>query len=85
MENVGLWAAAAGLALTVLLLARRPLAAAGRLLFRSGVGLCCLWVFDQLGSLVGIRVGVNLVSGLVLGVLGAPGLGLLLLTQWALG
>jgi inhibitor of the pro-sigma K processing machinery len=83
--QVGLWAAAAGLALILLLLARRPLAAAGRLALRSGVGLCLLWVFDQLGALIGVRVGVNLVSGLVLGVLGAPGLGLLLLTQWALG
>jgi inhibitor of the pro-sigma K processing machinery len=84
MENIGLWAAVAGLVLAVLLLARRPLAAAGRLAFRSGVGLCCLWAFNQLGALIGVRVGVNLVSGLVLGVLGAPGLGLLLLTQWAL-
>jgi inhibitor of the pro-sigma K processing machinery len=83
--TVGLWAAVAGLALILLLLARGVLAAAGRLVLRSGAGLCFLWVFDQLGALIGVRVGVNLVSGLVLGVLGAPGLGLLLLTQWALG
>jgi inhibitor of the pro-sigma K processing machinery len=82
--TAGLWAAA-GLALILLLLARGVLASAGRLILRSGVGLCFLWVFDQLGALIGVRVGVNLVSGLVLGVLGAPGLGLLLLTQWALG
>jgi inhibitor of the pro-sigma K processing machinery len=84
MEGAGLWAAAAGVVLVLLFLVRRPLAAAGRLALRAGLGLCCLWVLDQLGALIGVRVGVNLVSGLVLGVLGAPGLGLLLLTQWAL-
>jgi inhibitor of the pro-sigma K processing machinery len=84
MGQAGLWAAAAGLVLALLILARRPLAAAGRLILRSAAGLCCLWVLDQLGAVIGVRVGVNLVSGLVLGVLGAPGLGLLLLAQWAL-
>lgn len=84
MEHAGLWAAAAGFALVILLVLRKPLAFVWRLLFRSGVGLCALWLFNQAGALIGVQVGVNLVSGLVLGVLGAPGLGLLLMTQWVL-
>lgn len=63
---------------------RKPLAFWWRLLIRSGIGLCCLWLFNQAGALIGIQVGVNLVSALVVGVLGVPGFGLLLLTQWAL-
>ena len=43
-----------------------------------------MWLFNQAGALIGIQVGVNLVSALVVGVLGVPGFGLLLLTQWAL-
>ncbi len=76
--------AVGGLVLAALILLRRPLAFLWRLLFRSGVGLCCLWLFNQAGALIGIQVGVNLVSALVVGVLGVPGFGLLLMTQWAL-
>lgn len=76
--------AVGGLALAALILLHKPLAFLWRLLFRSGVGLCCLWLVDQVGALIGIHVGVNLVSALVVGALGAPGFGLLLLSQWAL-
>ena len=83
MDHIVLWTAA-GLALVILILLRRPLSALWRFLFRSGVGLCCLWAFNQVGAFIGVQVGVNLASGLILGALGAPGFGLLLLTQWAL-
>jgi len=85
MVPVWLWCAAGGFALAVLALLFRPLAALGKLVLRSGVGLCALWLFNQAGALIGVHLGVNLASALVLGVLGAPGLGLLLMTQWALG
>ena len=84
MEHAALWAAAAGVAVVLLLLLRKPLAFLWRLLLRSGVGLCALLAFNQIGALIGVRVGVNLVSALILGALGAPGFGLLLITQWAL-
>lgn len=84
MEHFALWVAVGGFVLVFLILLRRPLAFLWRLLVRSGVGLCFLWLFNQVGALIGVKVGVNLVSGLILGVLGAPGFGLLLLSQWAL-
>ncbi len=84
MEQALLWTAAGAFALVVLILLRRPLAVVWRLLLRSGVGLCALWLLNQAGALIGVRVGVNLLGSLVLGVLGAPGLGLLLMAQWAL-
>lgn len=73
------WAAAGAVALA---LCRRPLAALGRLLLRSGLGLIFLWLFRGVGVALGLSLGVNLLNGLVLGVLGVPGLGLLLLTRW---
>lgn len=76
------WWAAGGLSL-VLILGRRPLAALGRLAVRSGLGLVFLWLFQGIGALLGVTLGVNLLNGLVLGILGLPGLGLLLLAQWA--
>ncbi len=54
------------------------------LALRSSVGLAVLALFSQVGGFVGIKLGVNLVNALILGVLGAPGFGLLLMLQWVL-
>ncbi len=75
------WAGAAGI-LLALILCRRSLAALGRLLGRSGLGLVFLWLFHGVGGLLGVPLGVNLFNSLVLGLLGAPGFALLLLAQW---
>lgn len=82
MSGWAWWAAGGGLALA-LVLCRRPLAALGRLALRSGLGMVFLWVFQGLGALLGVQLGVNLLNGLVLGALGAPGFALLLMAQWA--
>ena len=74
-----------GLILALALAAlRRPLRTLLRLGLRTGVGLGVLWLIHPLGSLAGLQLGVNLLNALVLGVLGVPGLGLLLLVNWAL-
>lgn len=64
-----------------LFLLRRQIGAAGRLLARSAAGLLFLWLFDLIASPVGMHVGLNLLTGLTVGVLGLPGFGLLLLLQ----
>ena len=46
--------------------------------------LAGLALFSQVGRLIGVQLGVNLVNALVLGVLGLPGFGLLLMVQWVL-
>lgn len=60
---------------------RRPLKAAGKLALRSAAGLGGIWAFNFAGSLIGVQVGVNLFTGLTVGLLGLPGFGLLLLLQ----
>ena len=75
----------AGLVLcAALLILRRPVARLFQLALRSGVGLAALALFSQVGHLVGVHLGVNLVNALVLGLLGVPGFGLLLMLQWVL-
>ena len=69
------WLALGLLLLAGLTLLRRPLGRLLRLAARSSVGLAVLALFS---------LGVNPVNALVLGVLGAPGFGLLLMLQWAL-
>lgn len=48
----------------------------------SGTGALAL--FSQVGQALGVTLGVNLVNALVLGLLGVPGFGLLLMLQWVL-
>lgn len=74
-----------GLILAIALAAlRRPLGWLLRLLARTGVGLGALLLLSRVGGLIGVSLGVNLWNALVLGTLGAPGLGLLLMVHWAL-
>ena len=46
--------------------------------------LAALALFSQVGQALGVTLGVNLVNALVLGLLGVPGFGLLLMLQWVL-
>lgn len=71
-------------ALAALLLLRRPLGLLFRLLGRTAAGLAGLAVFSQVGGVIGVTLGVNLVNALVLALLGVPGFGLLLMLNWVL-
>ena len=74
------WCLSGLLLCAALLLLRRPAAQLIRLAVRSSVGLAALALLNQ----IGLGLGVNLVNALILGVLGVPGLGLLLMLQWVL-
>ena len=78
------WLAVALLALSILALLHRPLGRLLRLAARSAVGLAVLALFSQVGQFIGVSLGVNLVNALILGVLGVPGFGLLLMLQWVI-
>ena len=74
-----------GLILALALAAlRRPLNALLRLVLRTGAGLGVLYALSLTGGILGLRLGVNLANALVLGLLGAPGFGLLVMMDWAL-
>jgi len=78
-------AAALTAALTVLaalILLRRPLGRMLRLTARCVGGWAALSLLHPIGQLIGVTIGVNAANALVLGVLGAPGFGLLLMLQW---
>ena len=78
------WCLAGLLLCAALLLLRRPVARLLQLALRSSVGLAVLALLSQASQFTGINLGVNLINALVLGLLGAPGFGLLLMLQWAL-
>lgn len=68
--------------LVVLILLRRLLLRVVKLLLRTAAGAGVLALLAQTGGALGIQLGVNLYNALVLGVLGVPGFGLLLLLRW---
>lgn len=78
------WAAGLIVLLLVVLLARRPAAAIAGFLARTCIGMVFLWLFRIPGAALGLDLGVNPVNGAVLGALGVPGFGLLLLIRWIL-
>ena len=76
------WLSALLLLGSVLLVLHRPIGRLLGLLARSSLSLAFLAVLRQLGGLFGITLGVNWTNALVLGMLGVPGFGLLLMLQW---
>ncbi len=75
------WIGAVVILLVALLMLGRPLLSLGRLALRSTVAFALLYLIQPLG----LGLGANGANALVLAVLGAPGLGLLLILPWALG
>lgn len=59
-----------------------PLRLALRLLLSTLLGLAALLAVNLAGGITGVTLGLNLPNALVVGVLGVPGLALLLLLQW---
>ena len=79
----------AGLLAAFLLIAlirvfRAPLRLALRLLGNTLLGFAALWAVGATAGITGITLGLNLWNALIIGVLGVPGLALMLLVQWVL-
>lgn len=78
------WMTAGLLVFSLVLLLHKPLGMLFRLLLRSCAGLAALALLQNTGGLLGISLGVNPINALILGTLGIPGFGLLLMLQWLL-
>jgi inhibitor of the pro-sigma K processing machinery len=63
---------------------KTPLKLAMKLLVNTLLGFLALWVVNVTALYTGIQLGLNLWNALTIGILGVPGLALLLLTQWVL-
>ena len=72
VETQVLWGLGVFASLLFLIMLRKVLVKAVKLLLRTAAGAGAL----------GVQLGVNLCNALVLGVLGAPGFGLLLMLNW---
>ena len=82
LEKIALGVGGLFMLLGVLRLARSPLKLVFRVAGNAALGFGALWLLGRLAP--GLQLGLNLFNGLLIGVLGLPGFGLLLLLQWVL-
>ncbi len=84
MENYGLIGIAvlAVLAVLFIMLLKAPIKLALKLLVNAVVGFAILIVFNFLGGFIGVNVAINWLNAIVVGILGLPGLALILVLQW---
>ena len=81
-EKLALGLLALFLLVTVLRIFSSPLRLVMKVLANTLLGFGALLLLNWAAPLTGLSLGVNVLNALVIGVLGVPGLGLLLLTQW---
>ena len=88
MEQLGILllaipaAVAVGLILLLLRLLRKPIRWAFKLLLHAAFGFIFLIIFNFFGDFVGLSLGLNWLNAIVSGVLGIPGVILLLLLKY---
>ena len=55
-----------------------------KLFFNAIIGGIALWVLNKVGIGIGLFIPLNIVTALTVGVLGVPGIILILILQWIL-
>ena len=63
---------------------RRAAEAGLKVAFNSALGFGAVWLLNRTTSVPGLSLGLNWFNALLIGILGLPGFGLLLLVQWVL-
>ena len=82
LQTTGIVIVVAILVLIVLIILRKPMRLIFKLVLNTVIGFLALFVLNWLGSYIGISVAVNWLNALIVGVLGVPGVALLLLLRW---
>lgn len=84
--NVFIFSSAAVAGIILLIATTRVFIAPVRLLFKlllnTALGFAGLLLLERLGAYTGFSLGVNLINASVIGILGVPGLALLLMLRW---
>ena len=84
VEKVALGVVILFLAVAIVKLFSAPLKIALRVALNSALGFGTVWLLNLTTAVTGLSLGLNLFNAVTIGILGIPGLGLLLLMQWVL-
>ena len=66
----------------VIRLFKTPLKLALQVLLNTLLGFGALFLLNMTTAITGLSLGLNALNALTIGILGVPGLGMLLLVQW---
>ena len=83
-DKIGIAILCAFVLFSVVRLFAAPLKLALKVAFNSALGFGALWLQNLTTSVTGLSLGLSWSNALVIGILGVPGFGLLLLVQWVL-
>ena len=84
VEKIALGLTLLFLVVVCLRLFAAPLKLALKVAFNSALGFGALWLLNLTTSVTGISLGLSWFNAIVIGILGVPGFGLLLLVKWVL-
>ena len=84
VEKIALGLTLLFLVVVCLRLFAAPLKPALKVVFNSALGFGALWLLNLTTAVTGLSLGLNIFNAAVIGILGVPGFGLLLLVQWVL-
>lgn len=84
VEKIALGLTLLFLVVVCLRLFAAPLKLALKVVFNSVLGFGALWLLNLTTAVTGLSLGLNIFNAAVIGILGVPGFGLLLLVQWVL-
>ena len=84
VEKIALGLTLLFLVVVCLRLFAAPLKLALEVVFNSALGFGALWLLNLTTTVTGLSLGLNIFNAAVIGILGVPGFGLLLLVQWVL-
>ncbi len=84
VEKIALGLVLLFLVVVCLRLFAAPLKLALKVLLNSALGFGAVWLLNLTTAVTGLSLGLNLFNAVIIGILGIPGFGLLLLVQWVL-
>lgn len=70
------------LVLVVFTILRKPIKIIFKLILNTVIGFLALFVINYLGAFIGVTIAVNWINAVIVGVLGVPGVALILLLKW---
>ena len=84
VEKIALGLVLLFLVVVCLRLFAAPLKLALKVLLNSALGFGAVWLLNLTTAVTGLSLGLNLFNAVIIGILGIPGFGLLLMVQWVL-
>lgn len=82
LQTTGVVIIIAVLALIILTIFRKPIKILLKLIINTVIGFAALFAINYLGAFIGIAIGINWINAIIVGLLGVPGVALILLLQW---